>query len=91
MFFVNLNFLVLISPQPIDPVFDGHLQQLFRVRASFKQSRTRAVVSLGVLRVSNYNLFHVDSYWIFPEFFFDKIVPSKTEFEVQDSTKENTI
>ena len=75
MLFVNLKFLVLISPQ-----FHGHLQRLFRVRASFKQSRTRAVVSLGVLTVSNYNFFLN---------FFDKIMPSKRE--VQDSTKENAI
>ena len=78
MLFVNLNFLVLISPQPIDPVFDGHLQRLFRgIRASFKQCRTRAVVSLGVLTVSNYNLFHVDSSWIFSWIFLIKLCQVK--------------
>ena len=56
MLFVNLNFLVLISPQPIDPVFDGHLQRLFRgIRADLVVQKMDSVIHV-------INLYPVDKY-----------------------------
>ena len=75
--FVNLNFLVLISPQPINPIWWTPTKIISRRPCIFKQSRTWGVVSLGVLTVSNYNLFHVDSSWIFSWIFLIKLCQVK--------------